>query len=279
MDGVPPANTEMEHPMNLTFPTKAAQQDELTALNRRYDAARKEITELCLSAKHADRNPAKVDELYWALPFDLHNYRAKHGALAVSVFPETASIIARIEALFAERAVVKAAPVVKVAKLDKADPAVVAVADKTQTRGNCPCCGREQAVLASGRMSKHGYTVEHNWFNGVCDGERFAPMQVQREVTDAIVAQVRAEVSELLARAADLRARRADPATITQSNGRGKEPTIIQFASLNQYQQANAIESLAYNAEARARAGRDFADFMAELVNKVHGQPLKVVAL
>lgn len=61
---------------------------------------------------------------------------------------------------------------------------------KIQLRGNCPCCGRDQAVLASGRMSKHGYTVEQGWFQGVCSGDSHAPMQKDRVVTDRIIAQV-----------------------------------------------------------------------------------------
>ena len=35
-----------------------------------------------------------------------------------------------------------------------------------QIRGNCQCCGKEQAVVG-GLMSKHGYTVENGWFSGV----------------------------------------------------------------------------------------------------------------
>lgn len=35
---------------------------------------------------------------------------------------------------------------------------------KTQTRGICQCCGREQAVLnGTGFMSQHGYTVKNGW--------------------------------------------------------------------------------------------------------------------
>lgn len=154
--------------------------------------------------------------------------------------------------------------------------------NKTQTRGNCPCCGRDQAVLASGRMSKHGYTVENGWFNGVCGGDRFAPMQVQREVTDQIVAQVRDDVKKLEARAAALKAGRETLGLVAKPNEfvrRGQTPTMVEWKDLNDYQRADALRSVIYGCESRARAGTSFANDMEALVNAVHGQPLKVVEL
>lgn len=154
--------------------------------------------------------------------------------------------------------------------------------NKTQTRGNCPCCGREQAVLASGRMSKHGYTVEHGWFNGVCLGDRHAPMQVQREVTDQIVFKVRHEVKDLEARASDLRSGRATLGLVKKPGvytRRDEEPVMVQWKDLPEYSRAEVLRNTVYNIEARARAGTSFANDLEALVNRVHGQPLTVVEL
>jgi len=74
------------------------------------------------------------------------------------------------------------------------------LATNNQIRGNCQCCGNQQAVVGS-MMSKHGYTVDGGWFNGVCSGRNHVPLQVSREHTDLIVAQVRMEVPELIAKA------------------------------------------------------------------------------
>lgn len=154
--------------------------------------------------------------------------------------------------------------------------------NKTQTRGNCPCCGREQAVLASGRMSKHGYTVQDGWFNGVCSGDRHAPMQVQREVTDQIVAQVREEVKELEAHAADLRTGRKTLGLVRKPGmyvRRGEEPVMVEWKDLPEYSRAEVLRNTVHNIEARARVGTSFANDMELLVDVVHGQPLKVVEL
>jgi hypothetical protein len=146
---------------------------------------------------------------------------------------------------------------------------------KTQTRGNCPCCGRDQAVLASGRMSKHGYTVDNGWFNGVCSGERFEPMQVQREVTDQLVVQVRREVKELEAAADDCATGRRVPKTVTR--GWGKNEQQVPFADAHPWEQSQAVHKAEWANRNRARAGQQFADFMEKVVNEVHGQPLREV--
>ena len=59
-----------------------------------------------------------------------------------------------------------------------------------QIRGHCQCCGNQQAVV-SGHMSKHGYTVEHGWFQGVCTGESYKPIELERTVTNKIMAAVK----------------------------------------------------------------------------------------
>jgi hypothetical protein len=153
---------------------------------------------------------------------------------------------------------------------------------KTQTRGNCPCCGREQAVLSSGRMSKHGYTVEDGWFNGVCSGDRYAPMQIQREVTDSIVATVRADVAAMKVRAEDLATGRIKLGLIAKPGEyvrRGEKPTMIEWSTLPTYQAQDALRSAIWHIETHAKAGADFANFLEATVNTVHGQPLREVTL
>lgn len=154
--------------------------------------------------------------------------------------------------------------------------------NKTQTRGNCPCCGREQAVLASGKMSKHGYTVECGWFNGVCSGDRFEPMQIQRKITDDIIEGVRNDVAKLTVEAGKLKSGKlvlklvAKPGEYVR---RGEQATMVEWASLDKYDQQRALDSAIYDRESRARMGTSFANDLEALVNRVHGTPLIVVEL
>jgi hypothetical protein len=144
-----------------------------------------------------------------------------------------------------------------------------------QIRGNCQCCGHQQAVV-SGTMSKHGYTVEHGWFSGVCSGRNYAPLQVSRERTDSIVAQVRAEVPELIAQADKVKAGEITPATIKIR--KGGEKMEVAYADATPWQQSQARDSMEWNLRNRARAGEQFADSMEELANKIHGTALIEVA-
>lgn len=152
------------------------------------------------------------------------------------------------------------------------------MSDKIQHRGNCPCCGRQQAVLKSGLMSKHGYVVDHGWFNGVCTGQNYAPMQIQREVTDDIIKQVRADVEVLFKRAKDLKEERTFPKTV-----RGHKRVLVErkweyeklpFEQGSIYQKEEAVRSFVFSLEQRAKVGSIFAADLEELVNRVHGQPL-----
>lgn len=147
---------------------------------------------------------------------------------------------------------------------------------RIQVRGNCPCCGRDQAVV-KGTMSKHGYTVEQGWFQGVCSGDRYAPMQVQREVTDRIVAQVRKDVAELMEKVEQLKAGKIHPTHCKTSSRPKAEP--VAWADAPEWARNDAVRTAIYQTEGRARAGTSFADQMEALLNAVHGQPLREVTV
>ncbi len=145
---------------------------------------------------------------------------------------------------------------------------------KAQLRGNCQCCGREQAVLASsGTMAKHGYTVKCGWFLGVCSGHNYRPMQEDISVTRDIVATVRADVAKLMGYAADLKAGKAHPPTCKTSHAPGAQP--VAFTDAAPWQQRDAITAAIYETESRARAGEHFANDLEALASAMHGQPLR----
>lgn len=152
---------------------------------------------------------------------------------------------------------------------------------KTQTRGHCQCCGRIQAVR--GAMSQHGYTVKHGWFDGVCHGHQFAPMETDRTQADRVIASVRTEVVDLLARIADLKAGKVHPLTIKTSRTEivdGKRvPVFITWSDATKSQQQDAMSEAIWVNESRAKSGTQFADGHEALCNSVHGQPLQVVTI
>jgi hypothetical protein len=144
----------------------------------------------------------------------------------------------------------------------------------TQYRGHCQCCGKEQAVPNS-FMSKHGYTVKQGWFVGVCSGDRHEPIEVNREYADKLVASIRAEVPELLAKAELVKAGKLTPKMVEVGYSLNKE--VVPFEEAHSYDQRRALQIMEYGFRNRASAGEDFANALEEIANKYHGQPLMQV--
>lgn len=151
-------------------------------------------------------------------------------------------------------------------------------ASAVQLRGICQCCGREQAVT-NGRLAKHGYTVEQGWFEGVCSGANYAPMNKDRTRTDFIVASVRAEVVELQKLVAKLESGKAKPTTCQGHwNHQKREYDQIPFAEAPEYAQKEAVRSMIWKTTRRAEMGTSFANMMEGLADKVFGTELREVA-
>jgi hypothetical protein len=73
----------------------------------------------------------------------------------------------------------------KVIKGRKPDPAVQArraAVDAEKLTMTCPCCFRGIAVLPSGLMADHGYTLPQQWLKTPsCPGHRFRPLEVSSD--------------------------------------------------------------------------------------------------
>ena len=55
-------------------------------------------------------------------------------------------------------------------------------------RGHCQVCGNAQAVnKETGMLAKHGYTVEHGFFEGECPGSHNLPIEHDHTMTDDII--------------------------------------------------------------------------------------------
>lgn len=61
--------------------------------------------------------------------------------------------------------------------------------NKTHThRGHCQRCGSIQAVdVDHNSIAKHGYTVDFGFFNGVCDGSDYTPLEVDKSITEQTI--------------------------------------------------------------------------------------------
>lgn len=140
-----------------------------------------------------------------------------------------------------------------------------------QIRGNCQCCGRQQAVV-NGAMSKHGYTVANGWFQGVCSGDRHEPMQVSRTTTDKIIENISAEVGALLVQADQVLAGKLNPTKVIR--GQFKKAYEIDFGDATAHEQAHAVQCLNWNLRQRAKAGADFAKFLQDIADAVCGTAL-----
>lgn len=157
---------------------------------------------------------------------------------------------------------------------------------KTQLRGICQCCGREQAVVR-GKMSKHGYTVEEGWFNGVCAGNSYVPMQHSRTTADEIAQTVENDAADLRALAESLKAGKAKPAKaksgerirIENAKGFPWGDEYVAFADAPKHYQDEAVRNAIWQTERRAQAGEDFVRDLRAMADEYHGKELREVVL
>lgn len=148
---------------------------------------------------------------------------------------------------------------------------------KTQTRGTCQCCGNNQAVLKTGRISKHGYTVDYGYFYGVCTGQHHLPLEQDRTATDQIIKDVRNDVIALRDKAGRLESGKLTLKTI--DIGSHRKPNVVPFADAKEWQQRDAIETAVFSARRRADLGEQFANDLEKRADQVHGTELTTVVL
>ena len=142
---------------------------------------------------------------------------------------------------------------------------------KIQLRGHCQVCGRLQAAT-NGHIADHGYTVEHGWFSGVCQGARHQPMESDTSLTAKIVATIREDVSKLAEQGAALRAGKIHP--IDWQYSRLPKAPRTPWDEIPEFARKGIVETAAYQAERRAEMGLCLANDLERLAAKCHAQPL-----
>jgi hypothetical protein len=136
--------------------------------------------------------------------------------------------------------------------------------------GNCQVCGRLQAVNRG--MSKHGYTVNNGWFNGVCSGENELPMQQDDSVTKQVCETIYAQIAEYELTISNLQDGTITPLTAPVAVWYKAE--VVAFADAPKSMQEREVASAIRNLEYRITAGKDHANYITELAKKVAGQEL-----
>ncbi len=80
----------------------------------------------------------------------------------------------------------------------------VANSNKATHKGSCQCCGRVQ-MLPAGVLSKHGYTVDWGFFNGVCQGAGHKPFEQDFSLVSKFIAYAEKQLAGVLAQQVELR--------------------------------------------------------------------------
>ena len=76
---------------------------------------------------------------------------------------------------------------------------------KATHQGECQICGRIQA-LPKGKLSKHGYTVDFAYFNGVCAGARALPFEQSKDLIAVEVEKAERYIDDQKSKITQLRA-------------------------------------------------------------------------
>ncbi len=147
---------------------------------------------------------------------------------------------------------------------------------KIQKRGHCPHCGREQAVKAGYGMAQHGYEVEHGYFHGVCGGASHRPIEEDAGRDEALQ-----QIEWLNMRAEQIHAECFVAPKIV-GNGYSRDSRWYKEAewdSLSERSKGEYQLNWQNERNARARAHRDMAKHVEQVVADYHGKPLIEIKL
>lgn len=76
--------------------------------------------------------------------------------------------------------------------------------------GTCQACGHLQK-LPEGRIAKHGYTVEHGFFDGECFGSGHLPLQISCDLVKESIPRAEMQIETISKRVAKLRVPATEP--------------------------------------------------------------------
>lgn len=146
--------------------------------------------------------------------------------------------------------------------------------ERIQMRGHCQMCGRLHA--ANPQIAKHGYTVEFGWFQGVCPGADYDPLEQSRVKLDELVVNLRNWAADADIEALALEDRETNPEgkrCSYRENGK-RVVKVVPYETLLPYEQEDCRRLAVSALRNKSTHMRQAANDMLELAAKVHGQPL-----
>lgn len=258
------------------FASEAAKKEAAGMVARGYKLVRAQFMSAVWSQMHDAKdagNQEKADqlnELSWEIPMDLHHWRQRHGDTLLALSADLQPLVDLVAVLFKRREEIKAAAIVR--KTPKREQPIQA-GDKTQERGHCQCCAREHAV--NGYVAQHGYTVKHGFFNGVCPGHQYRPMEVDRTVTDSTAQAMREKAISLRTEAQSYRTGELVPKMAPAAVWIGAEE--VPFSQAPAHMQERTVQIKVANLQSYASAMDSQATTLQAYADKYHGKALKVV--
>ena len=148
-----------------------------------------------------------------------------------------------------------------------------------QLRGHCQCCCRLQAV-SNGYVAKHGYEVKNRgqggWFSGVCSGNQFAPVEVERSVLDSVVASIRGQIADMRALADQYKAGTAHPAKCRTARYdlAARDYVRVNWDAATEWERQDEVTLQVLDLRNRANIGEAQASMMERVAAARHGKPL-----
>lgn len=154
-------------------------------------------------------------------------------------------------------------------------------------RGHCQVCGSQQAVdNKTGMLAKHGYTVEHGFFEGECPGSHNLPLEHDHTMTDNIIGDLTRQAERIEQRIADgikmVTYRYTERDTRIEKMVKLTEDNIESvYADLGKFYSAmswdDAVEMYEWKLKRQVEFLRDHCEMMSGLIEKRHGADLVLV--
>jgi hypothetical protein len=156
-------------------------------------------------------------------------------------------------------------------------------------RGHCQVCGAQQAVdNETGKLAKHGYTVEHGFFEGECPGSHNLPLEHDHTMTDNIIDDLTRQADRIEQQIADglttipyrYRENRFGPekvVMVTRDTFEGVLADLGKEVRDADYQWNNGVEHREWQLQRQVTFLRDHCEFMGKLIEKRHGADLVTV--
>lgn len=106
---------------------------------------------------------------------------------------------------------------------------------KATHAGHCQACGRLQR-LPSGNLSLHGYTVDHGWFSGVCQGAKHLPFEQSiDQILNVYLPSAEAELKRLIEAQVAIRAVVPEVFSTGELTAEVKAPVPVQVTNPRGY--------------------------------------------